>query len=185
MGGLLQTDPQERAKTTTASSGCRPRPTAPDPVVAHGNSQMQATARQTNAGEATSTARNIEVREQVDYPIYLYVLSYLSMSEAIIHPSVHRSPPATRVRWRLEVALAGVVEQHPQFRSAQAWKKNLERCFVAVCFTESVKGQSVKAYRFALLRSNVLFRGPPLETTEPSRFCTRLQLTGGKGGKGK
>ena len=33
MGGLLQTDPQERAKTTTASSGCRPRPTAPDPAV--------------------------------------------------------------------------------------------------------------------------------------------------------
>ncbi len=30
VGGLLQTDPQERAKTTTASSGCRPRPTAPD-----------------------------------------------------------------------------------------------------------------------------------------------------------
>ena len=26
VGGLLQTDPQERAKTTTASSGCRPRP---------------------------------------------------------------------------------------------------------------------------------------------------------------
>jgi len=33
VGGLLQTDPQERAKTSTASSGCRPRPTAPDPVV--------------------------------------------------------------------------------------------------------------------------------------------------------
>ena len=31
VGGLLQTDPQERAKTTTASSGCSPRPTAPDP----------------------------------------------------------------------------------------------------------------------------------------------------------
>jgi len=29
VGGLLQTDPQERAKTTTASSGCRPRPTDP------------------------------------------------------------------------------------------------------------------------------------------------------------
>ena len=28
VGGLLQTDPQERAKTTTASSGCRPRPTS-------------------------------------------------------------------------------------------------------------------------------------------------------------
>jgi hypothetical protein len=34
-GCLLHTDPQERAKTTTASSGCRPRPTAPDPVVLH------------------------------------------------------------------------------------------------------------------------------------------------------
>ena len=33
VGGLLQTDPQERAKTTTASSDCRPRPTVPDPVV--------------------------------------------------------------------------------------------------------------------------------------------------------
>ena len=31
VGSLLQTDPQERAKTTTASSGCRPRPTVPDP----------------------------------------------------------------------------------------------------------------------------------------------------------
>jgi hypothetical protein len=29
-GCLLHTDPQERAKTTTASSDCRPRPTAPD-----------------------------------------------------------------------------------------------------------------------------------------------------------
>jgi len=32
-GSLLQTDPQERAKTSTASSDCRPRPTAPDPVL--------------------------------------------------------------------------------------------------------------------------------------------------------
>ena len=55
VGCLLQTDPQERAKTTTASSDCRPRPTAPDPVVSRGNSQMQAKAGQTNAGEATST----------------------------------------------------------------------------------------------------------------------------------
>jgi hypothetical protein len=70
VGGLLQTDPQERAKTTTASSGCRPRPTAPDPGVSHGNSQVQATTGLTNAGEATGTphrstraqARNIEVR---------------------------------------------------------------------------------------------------------------------------
>ena len=68
VGGLLQTDPQERAKTTTASLGCRPRPTAPDPVVSHGNSQVQATTGPTNAGEATGTphrstraqARNIE-----------------------------------------------------------------------------------------------------------------------------
>ena len=63
VGCLLQTDPQERAKTTTASSDCRPRPTAPDPVVSHGNSQMQAKAGQkANAGEATST-QHIERRE--------------------------------------------------------------------------------------------------------------------------
>ena len=43
VGGLLQTDPQERAKTATASSGCRPRPTAPDPDVLHDKSQVQAT----------------------------------------------------------------------------------------------------------------------------------------------
>ena len=36
------TEPQERAKTTTASSDCRPRPTVPDPVVSHGNSQSRA-----------------------------------------------------------------------------------------------------------------------------------------------
>ena len=109
---------------------------------------MQAKAGPTNAGEATSTqhrstragrcsylARNIEVREQVEYPTYLhvvsyaslseviihpswhrgppatlYALSYLAMSESIIHPSVHRGPPATHARWRPEVALAGVVE---------------------------------------------------------------------------
>jgi len=29
---------RKSAKTTTASSGCRTRPTAPDPVVSHGNS---------------------------------------------------------------------------------------------------------------------------------------------------
>ena len=69
-GCLLHTDPQERAKTTIASSGCRPRPTAPDPGVSHGKSQVQATAGLTNAGEATGTphrstraqARNREVR---------------------------------------------------------------------------------------------------------------------------
>jgi hypothetical protein len=110
---------------------------------------MQAKAGRTNAGEATSTqhrstragrcsylARNIEVREQVEYPTYLHVVSYaslseviihpswhrgppatlyalqsyLAMSESIIHPSVHRGPPATHARWRPEVALAGVVE---------------------------------------------------------------------------
>ena len=135
VGCLLQTDPQERAKTTTASSDCRPRPTALDPVVSHGNSQMQATAGLTSAGEATSTqprstraqARNIDVREQVDYPIYLYVVSYPSMSEAIIHPSLHRGPPATRVRWRPEVALAGVAEQHPQSAVHKLGRTRLRR----------------------------------------------------------
>ena len=66
---VLQTDPQERAKTTTASSGCRPRPTAPDPGVPHGKSQVQATTGLTNVGEATDTplrntraqSRNIDV----------------------------------------------------------------------------------------------------------------------------
>jgi len=36
------------------------------------------------------------------------------MGEAIILPSWHRGPPATRVRWRPELALAGVAEQHTQ-----------------------------------------------------------------------
>ena len=54
-GGLLQTDPQERAKTSTATSDCRPRPAAPDPGLSHGNSQEQATLGPTNAGEATGT----------------------------------------------------------------------------------------------------------------------------------
>ena len=140
MGGLLQTDPQERAKTTTASSGCRPRPTAPDPVVSQGNSQMQVKAGQTSAGEATSTqhrstragrcsylARNIEVREQGDYPNYLHVVSYPSLSEAIIHPSWHRGPPATRVHWRPEGALAGVVEQQRQSAVQKLGRTRLRR----------------------------------------------------------
>ena len=107
VGGLLQTDPQERAKTTTASSGCRPRPTAPDPGVSHGNSQEQATLGLTNAGEATGTphrsartqARNIEAREQGEHRDYLEarkqgkhrdyldVVSEPSLIEAIIRPS--------------------------------------------------------------------------------------------------
>ena len=40
VGGLLQTDPQERAKTTTASSDCRPRPTVPDPVVPRAHTHL-------------------------------------------------------------------------------------------------------------------------------------------------
>jgi len=103
VGGLLQTDPQERAKTTTASSGCRPRPTAPDPGLSHGNSQEQATLGLTNAVEATGTphrsARNIEAREQVEHRDYLEarkqgkhrdyldVVSDPSLIEAIIRPS--------------------------------------------------------------------------------------------------
>ena len=95
VGGLLQTDPQERAKTTTASSGCRPRPTAPDPGVSHGNSQEQATLGLTNAGEATGTphrstraqARDIEAREQGEHLDYLDVVSEPSLIEAIIRPS--------------------------------------------------------------------------------------------------
>ena len=47
VGGLLQTDPQERAKTSTASS-------APDPGVPHGKNQGQAT---------TGRARLTETRE--------------------------------------------------------------------------------------------------------------------------
>ena len=62
VGGLLQTDPPERAKTATASSGCRPRPTAPDPGLSHGNSQEQATLGPTNAGEATGTPASTEAR---------------------------------------------------------------------------------------------------------------------------
>ena len=95
MGGSLQTDPQERAKTATASSGCRPRPTAPDPGVSHGNSQEQATLGLTNAGEATGTphrstraqARDIEAREQGSHPDYLDVVSEPSLIEAINRPS--------------------------------------------------------------------------------------------------
>ena len=45
-GGLLHPDLQERAETTTASSDCRPRPTAPDPVASRGNSQSLICARQ-------------------------------------------------------------------------------------------------------------------------------------------
>ena len=103
VGGLLQTDPPERAKTATASSGCRPRPTAPDPGLSHGNSQEQATLGLTNAVEATGTphrsARNIEEREQVEHRDYLEarkqgkhrdyldVVSDPSLIEAIIRPS--------------------------------------------------------------------------------------------------
>ena len=50
-------------RTTTASSGCRPRPTAPDPAMLHGNSQKQATAGLTDAGEATSTASDVHAIE--------------------------------------------------------------------------------------------------------------------------
>ena len=101
---------------------------------------MQAKAGQTNAGEATSTqhkstragrcsylARNIEVREQGDYPNYLHVVSYPSLSEVIIHPSWHRGPPATRVHWRPEVALAGVVEQQPQSAVQKLGRTRLRR----------------------------------------------------------
>ena len=42
--------------------------------------------RQDKRTRARQQARNIEVREQVDYPIYLYVLSFLSKSESIITP---------------------------------------------------------------------------------------------------
>ena len=63
MGGLLQTDPQERAKTATASSDCRPRPIAPDPVaperqepessenIAKGLTQKRQQARYTAKGD--------------------------------------------------------------------------------------------------------------------------------------
>ena len=40
-GDLLHTDPQERAKTTTASSDCRPRPTVPDPGVQTGQARHE------------------------------------------------------------------------------------------------------------------------------------------------
>ena len=101
---------------------------------------MQVKAGQTNAGEATSTqhrstragrcsylARNIEVREQVEYPTYLHVVSYASLSEVIIHPSWHRGPPATRVHWRPEGALAGVVEQQPQSAVHKLGRTRLRR----------------------------------------------------------
>ena len=63
--------------------------------------------------EVLDLARNIEVREQLEYPNYLHVVSHVSLSEVIIHPSWHRGPPATRVHWRPEGARAGVVEQQP------------------------------------------------------------------------
>ena len=49
------------------------------------------------------------------------------MSESLMHPSVHRGPPATRVRWRLEVALAGVVEQQPQSAVRKLGRTRLRR----------------------------------------------------------
>ena len=62
-GCSLHTDPQERSKTTTASSDCRPRPTAPDPVaperqepessenIAKGLTQKRQQARYTAKGD--------------------------------------------------------------------------------------------------------------------------------------
>ena len=64
--------------------------------------------------EVLDLARNIEVREQLEYPDYLHVVSHVSLSEVIIPPSWHRGPPATHAHWLPEGALAGVVEQQPQ-----------------------------------------------------------------------
>ena len=65
-GGLLQTDPQERAKTTTASSDCRPRPTALDPVVSHGNSQMQAKAGQKANARQQAQKEKLKLEEKAN-----------------------------------------------------------------------------------------------------------------------
>ena len=59
-----------RCRRTSMHTGVDNR--APDPVVhvvSQGNSQMQAKAGQTNAGEARQQARNIEVLERGDDPI--------------------------------------------------------------------------------------------------------------------
>ena len=45
----------------------------------------------------------------------------------IIHPSWHRGPPATRVHWRPEGALAGVVEQQPQSAVQKLGRTRLRR----------------------------------------------------------
>ena len=66
VGGLLQTDPQERAKTTTASSDCRPRPTALDPVVSHGNSQMQAKAGQKANARQQAQKEKLKLEEKAN-----------------------------------------------------------------------------------------------------------------------
>ena len=49
------------------------------------------------------------------------------MSEALIRPSLHRGPPATRARWRPEVALDGVVEQQPQSAVQKLGRTRLRR----------------------------------------------------------
>ena len=49
------------------------------------------------------------------------------MSEAIIRPSWHRGPPATRVHWRPEGALAGVVEQQRQSAEQKLGRTRLRR----------------------------------------------------------
>ena len=66
VGCLLQTDPQERAKTTTASSDCRPRPTALDPVVSHGNSQMQAKAGQKANARQQAQKEKLKLEEKAN-----------------------------------------------------------------------------------------------------------------------
>ena len=76
VGGLLQTDPQERAKASTACSDCRPRPTVPDPVVSQGNSQMQVKAGQTSAGESTSTQHRSTKKYESKVMILTIYLKY-------------------------------------------------------------------------------------------------------------
>ena len=63
VGCLLQTDPQERAKTTTASSDCRPRPTVPDPVVPCAPTKDVAAKQDETINMTTDKCRRRQVSE--------------------------------------------------------------------------------------------------------------------------
>ena len=82
---------RKSAKTTTASSGCRTRPTAPDPVVSHGNSHASYGSACAAAGSGLGAVERLTLPGQTKKTKSgMKLITFFAAHQILLHAVLHK-----------------------------------------------------------------------------------------------